>query len=105
VADIAASDHRIVEVHPEVSFRALKGEPLRYPKKDSWSGGAERRALLGGAGIFISDELPGGERAAPDDVVDAAAAAWSAMRVAEGKSSTLPEEPSRDPADGGVINY
>ena len=62
VADIAASDHRIVEVHPEVSFRALKGEPLRYPKKDSWSGGAERRGLLGGGGDR-------GPAAPPPDVV------------------------------------
>jgi predicted RNase H-like nuclease len=105
VAEIAAVDHRIVEVHPEVSFRALKGEPLRYSKKDSWSGVAERRALLGSAGIFLPEELPGGEQVRPDDVVDAAVAAWSAMRVAEGRSATLPAEPSGDPADGGVIHY
>ena len=104
VAEVVASDDQIVEVHPEVSFRALRGEPLRY-SKHTWSGIAERRALLTAAGILLPDDLPGGGRAAPDDVVDAAVAAWSAMRVALGRSSTLAAEPSSDPDDGGVIHY
>jgi predicted RNase H-like nuclease len=104
VAEIVASDHRIIEVHPEVSFRALRGEPLRY-SKHTWSGIAERRALLAAAGILLPDDLPGGGHAGPDDVVDAAVAAWSAMRVVQDRSSTLPAEPSGDPGDGGVIHY
>jgi predicted RNase H-like nuclease len=104
VAEIAGSDHRIIEVHPEVGFRALRGEPLRY-SKHTWSGITERRTLLAAAGILLPDDLPGGGHAAPDDVVDAAVAAWSAMRVAQSRSSTLPAEPSGDPGDGGVIHY
>lgn len=104
VAEIAGSDHRIIEVHPEVGFRALLGEPLRY-SKHTWSGITERRTLLAAAGILLPDDLPRGGHAAPDDVVDAAVAAWSAMRVALGRSSTLPAEPSGDPGDGGVIHY
>jgi uracil-DNA glycosylase family 4 len=104
VADLAAQDSRIREVHPEVSFREMNGTPLRY-SKHSWSGIAERRALLASVGILLPDNLPGSDRAAPDDVVDAAAAAWSAMRVAEGRSATLPAEPSGDPANGGVIHF
>jgi predicted RNase H-like nuclease len=103
-ADVAASDDRIVEVHPEVSFRALKGAPL-HTKKSTWSGIAERRAFLAGAGILLPDGLPGGGQAAPDDVVDAAVAAWSALRVAEGRAATLPAEPSGDSDDGGVIHF
>ena len=95
---------RVVEVHPEVSFRALHGAILRY-SKHSWSGILERRAVLASASIFLPDELPGGGRAAPDDVVDAAVAAWTAMRVAKDRFATLPAEPSDDPADGGVIHY
>ncbi len=98
------SDRRLVEVHPEVSFRALNGAPLRY-SKHSWSGINERRAVLLRAGIVLPDDLPGGGRVAPDDVVDAAVAAWSAWRIAEGRSKTLPEVPSSDPAFGGVIHY
>jgi predicted RNase H-like nuclease len=104
VADLAAIDSRIVEVHPEVSFRALNGAPLRF-SKHSWSGIAERRALLASAGILLPDDLPDGGRVAPDDVVDAGIAAWSATRVAEGTSSTLPPDSSTDPARGGVIHY
>jgi predicted RNase H-like nuclease len=103
-AAIAEKDSRIVEVHPEVSFRALNGPPLRY-SKHSWSGIAERRALLETAGIVLPDDLPGGGRVAPDDVVDAAIAAWSAARVAAGESMTLPDGGHRDPVQGGVIRY
>jgi predicted RNase H-like nuclease len=104
VADLVATNKRVVEVHPEVSFRAMKGTPLR-DSKHTWSGLAERRALLASVGILLPDNLPGGGHAAPDDVVDAAAAAWSALRIAEGRSATLPAEPSSNPADGGVIHY
>ncbi len=104
VADLAVGDGRIIEVHPEVSFAALNGGPLP-DSKHSWRGIAHRRALLTRAGIVVPDGVPGGNRAAPDDVVDAAAAAWSALRVAEGRSRTLPRVPSGDRAVGGVIRY
>jgi predicted RNase H-like nuclease len=104
VAEIVESDHRIIEVHPEVSFRALRGEPLRY-SKHTWSGIAERRTLLAAAGILLPDDLSGGGHAAPDDVVDAAIAAWSAMRVAKGTSAMLPADGVTDPEIGGVIHY
>ncbi|MBF6604004.1 MAG: DUF429 domain-containing protein [Chloroflexi bacterium] len=104
VAPAAESDQRIVEVHPEVSFRAMQGTPLRYSKR-SWSGIAERRALLAAMGIRLPEDLPDGGRVAPDDVVDAAAAAWSALRIATGHSGTLPSPPPQDAALGGVIHY
>jgi Protein of unknown function (DUF429) len=41
-----------------------------------------RRQLLAEAGICLPDDLgSAGEKAAPDDVLDAAAAAWTALRV------------------------
>jgi predicted RNase H-like nuclease len=104
VAAIAASDPRVVEVHPEVSFAALRGAPLRF-SKHSWSGIAERRSLLAGADILLADDFPEGGRVAPNDVVDAAVSAWSALRVLEGRSATLPAVPATDPALGGVIYY
>jgi predicted RNase H-like nuclease len=36
---------RVVEVHPEVSFRAMRWTPLGF-SKHTWNGIAERRALL-----------------------------------------------------------
>ena len=104
VAEVAAADPRIVEVHPEVSFRALADAPLVYAKS-AWNGLIERLNLLVGAGIHLPMEMDGGSQSEPDDVVDAAIAAWSARRVHEGRSATLPAIPATDPAMGGVIYY
>lgn len=104
VASVAEADDRVIEIHPEVSFRALNGAPLRF-SKHTWNGIAERRALLASVGIVLPDDLPEGGRVAPDDVVDAAVAAWSALRVLEGHSRTLPAMPLWDRAMGGVIHY
>ena len=49
----ACLEERVFEVHPEVSFAALAGRPLRRSKR-SWNGQMERRQLLASAGI----ELP-----------------------------------------------
>ena len=46
----ALLDERIFEVHPEVSFAALAGRHLAYPKR-SWNGQMERRRLLANAGL------------------------------------------------------
>jgi predicted RNase H-like nuclease len=89
----AVADPRVMEVHPEVSFRAMAGEPLRYPKR-TWNGLVERRGLLAEQGLVVPEaDLGEGGRAAPDDVLDAAAAAWSAHRKAVGEAHSLPEDP------------
>jgi predicted RNase H-like nuclease len=84
VARLAAADERVIEVHPEVSFRELLGRTLS-PKRTG-SGGSERRLALADAGIDLPD-LP----YPLDDVLDAAVAAWSAMRYAHGKALSLPQ--------------
>jgi predicted RNase H-like nuclease len=85
-----AADPRIVEVHPEVSFCALKGAHLEHPKT-TWNGFMERRRLLAGAGIELPDHL---ETGAPlVDVLDAAAAAWSARRYARAEAQPLGHGP------------
>jgi len=89
VDPIAASDDRVVEVHPEVCFRAMKGEPLDY-SKHSWNGQAERRRLIAAVGIDIPDDLQDAGSAPPDDILDAEAAAWAAWRVDTGKAKVLP---------------
>jgi predicted RNase H-like nuclease len=95
----AAEDRRIVEVHPEVSFRELGGEVLAYSKA-SWAGLLLRRQLLGRGCIEIPDDLAASSanangrsdprRACPDDVLDAAVAAWTAHRKATGIAERLP---------------
>ena len=57
----------------------------------------ERRRLLAAAGIALPDDLAAGGAAA-DDVLDAAVAAWSAMRKARGEAETLPADA---PLQGG----
>jgi predicted RNase H-like nuclease len=94
----------IVECHPEVVFWAINGRtPLEEPKKVKSSnyepGLALRRRLLATQGFdpsFLED--PGVPRriAAPDDLLDACAAAWTAGRVARGTAERLPETPPTD---------
>lgn len=80
---------RIVEVHPEVSFREIAGGRSILSKKKRVSGFVERRELLVGAlpGIAIPATRPlvrAGAGAPADDVLDAIAAAWTARRFAHG---------------------
>jgi predicted RNase H-like nuclease len=91
VAAVAERDGRVIEVHPEVSFRAMRDEPLAYPKT-TWNGQAIRRAALAAHGIALPDELDETAGGIPvADVLDAAAAAWSARRYAHGEARSLPE--------------
>jgi predicted RNase H-like nuclease len=93
-AGVADEDGRVFEVHPEASFREMAGEPLAYAKR-TWNGQMMRRALLAEEGIDIPDDLGEAGLAAADDVLDAAAAAWSARRLALGEAFSLPDPPQR----------
>jgi predicted RNase H-like nuclease len=100
-ADAVGCDARFHEVHPEVSFHELAG--CRLPPKASWAGMHRRWQALARVGIKIPADLgPGGEAGA-DDVLDAAAAAWSAWRIARGEGKTLPSMPPRDPRSGRLV--
>ena len=99
---VAPHDH-IYEVHPEISFCAMAGEPLPFAKK-TWNGLLRRIGLLREAGIEIPEQLAAGV-AAPDDVVDAAAVAWSADRMARGWAKQLPTDGGEmDPRTGREIS-
>jgi predicted RNase H-like nuclease len=67
------------------------GRPIREQKK-SPGGALERIELLRRYGIELVD-LDTASRVPLDDVLDAAAAAWSAHRIAHGTARTLPETP------------
>jgi predicted RNase H-like nuclease len=90
------------EAHPEVSFMAMAGAPLRA-SKHTWAGHCERLRLLVTAGIALPDDLgPAGRFAGTADMLDAAAVAWTARRVATGTARPLPDQP-RQTADGHPI--
>ena len=86
------------EAHPELCFATMRGAPCAWPKRAA-AGRSERIGALRAACPW----LPGGEvgtvpaGAAPDDLLDALAAAWTAERVAVGLAVTLPEEAALDP--------
>jgi predicted RNase H-like nuclease len=76
----------IFEVHPEISFWALNGRrPLRH-KKYKREGRAERLRLLLPHFPAIQEHLDELDRrkSGQHDLLDVAAAAWTADRVARG---------------------
>lgn len=89
---VAESDDRVYEVHPETSFRAMADKALRWRKK-SWNGLHERRHLLAAEGIDVPESLEGVGAVPADDLLDAAAAAWSARRILRGRCVSLPSPP------------
>jgi predicted RNase H-like nuclease len=80
----------VVEVHPEVSFTTMAGATL--PPKRTGEGQAARLEALAAAGVARPSVLRGSGYA-PDDVLDACAAAWSAHRLAVGEARFLPDPP------------
>ena len=89
-------DVRLDEVHPELTFTRMAGRPARHPKK-TWAGQQERLALLRSEQLDLGLLVGDTGTAAPDDVVDAAAAAWTARRLAQGTAASLPDPPEPTP--------
>jgi len=93
--------HRIVEVHPEVSFWAMnRNRPVTSSKKKA-TGFQVRRNLLAAQLPFDIPEIPGAARkrapfAGADDLLDALAVVWTARRHAIGQSRRLWAEPGVD---------
>lgn len=88
----------LYEVHPELSFAALAGAPLG-DSKHTRAGLAIRRELLARAGITLPAKVAG---AGQNDLLDAAAVAWSARRIAAGQATAL-TAPSQRADDGTEI--
>jgi len=83
-------DVTVVEAHPEICFAAMNGGVL-VDGKTTASGESLRRSLLAAHGLEVTpDRRPG---VAVDDVLDAAATAWTARRLADGVAERLPPEP------------
>ena len=90
---------RVFEVHPELTFSTWAGAPILPPKRTS-EGHAIRRALIDtdfGPLAFESARNQIERRhASNDDIADAFAALWTARRIINGTSQTLPPNPPID---------
>lgn len=84
---------RALEVHPEVSFQAMAGSPMRQHKSRQ-SGVAQRLALLqlhfsNVVDAAVRVEVTGPPHPMLDDVLDAVAAAWTARRLVSEEAQPL----------------
>ena len=95
-AEVAGDRPAVYEVHPEVSFARMAGRPLDDGKR-TWAGAERRRMLLAREGLFVADLGAAGRLAAVDDVLDAAACAWTAARIVAGDAVSLPDPPEPMP--------
>ena len=87
----------IFEIHPEVCFTQILGAPAKFYKKTA-SGAWERRQALQRAGIGLDRLLAQHfSRVHDDDILDAAAAAWSAARLRDGLALSFPDPPDIGP--------
>lgn len=102
VADVdrtvdAGMQARVREGHPEMSFREAGNGAAPLRSKTSVEGRVQRSRLLSKLGLDVDALLarrPAG--AATDDVLDAAAMAWTAARVVYGKAWSIPTDPPCD---------
>ena len=78
---------RVVEVHPELAFRAL--DPAVRDAKGTARGMAQRLAALRGVMDVDAALLAAPPRVPAVDALDACAAAWSARRIADGTAECV----------------
>lgn len=95
----AGLHHRLLEVHPELSFAAWAGTPMVHRKKSA-AGRQSRQELI--AQLYGPNEFSRlaailrGNHFGSDDLADAFANLWTARRVQAGTASRLPAEPAFD---------
>lgn len=95
----AEKQRLIFETHPELAFALMNGSVAVQSKKRKAIGRAERLELLLRNGfpadkLLIPPNVP--KRWSQDDLLDACACAWSARRIAEGRSVRFPADPPLD---------
>ena len=91
-------EDRVVEVHPECSFREMSGELL--PSKHTPLGLAQRRQAIRERFGDVPERLRG---AKPDDILDAYAVLWSTERFARGEHITLGSTDGDERDERGLV--
>jgi predicted RNase H-like nuclease len=103
VTEIASRDTRFREAHPELCFTAMNGMRRLEHRKKSAGGAFERLALLTKHGINIDRGALGAAATVPlDDLLDAAACAWTAARR---DAVPLPDPPEHREGVSAAIWY
>jgi predicted RNase H-like nuclease len=89
---------RIREAHPEVSFFTMAGLVPAQAAKKRAEGREERIALVDRHFFQVREGLASfpPSKATADDILDAYACAWTAMRIFRGEAGCLPDDPPRD---------
>jgi len=96
---LPSARRRVVEVHPELSFREANEGKVIESRKRTAEGCLERLEVLARQGFVAPLALlarvarrtwPAGAK--PDDLLDACIACWTAERVAAGAAVVLPED-------------
>lgn len=87
-----AEQQPVFEAMPELSFAAMHDDVPLPHSKVTWSGQARRRRLLADHGIVLPDDPGPAGRVAPDDLLDAAAVAWTARRILDGTAECVPHD-------------
>ncbi len=103
-AALVARGRDLVETFPECSFTAMAGGPVPAAKK-TWNGQFHRRHLLTTASpsIVVPDDVGPAGLVPADDVLDAAACAWSALRRARGTAEAVGDPAEVDAHSGRPI--
>lgn len=89
------------EAHPELAFRQLAGHSMQYNKKTG-PGRWERLRALRRWAPDIQNHFYRSIRefrrrdVAPDDLLDAYALGWTALRIVKGIAGRIPRQPPRD---------
>ncbi len=97
-----ATQERVHEVHPELAFWEMGGRGTLPPGKKTVAGRQERQRLVEATGWFSGLDLGRTLARFPralvgrDDILDAAAACWSAGRLARDEARRVPERPPVD---------
>ncbi|HXA15467.1 MAG TPA: DUF429 domain-containing protein [Thermoanaerobaculia bacterium] len=90
---------RVFEVHPELTFSTWSGAPI-IPPKQTPEGHAIRRNLIarhfGPLAFETARNQIKPRHASNDDIADAFAALWTAQRIVNGDSQTMPVDPPMD---------
>ncbi len=96
---------KVYEAHPELTFRALTGHPMRFNKKTAKGRRERLEVLKNGPVIWLeefarrlavtSNDFPR-RQVAPDDLIDAAALAYTALCIARKEAFCLPLHPPLD---------